>query len=284
MAQAALRGLEVPVIEVDSRRWRPSVAHLVEVWSYREVLLSFAVRYFKVKYKQAFIGVGWSVVQPILASLLFSLFMGRFAKLPSEGLPYFVFCLGGMVAWSFFSTAVANSGESLIRDQGLVRKVYFPREALPLATVLASLADLPAALGVFLVVSLLFGIPISITWLLLPIPIVLLILCATGLGFVISALNVYYRDIRYVLPFLLQLLLFASPVFYSIRLVPDKWRFLYGTLNPVATAIEDFRRVVLHGGMIDPGRNLAAFGISLALLLIGYYTFKSLERGFADHL
>jgi len=285
MTDAAMELRPAPqVYEVDSRGYRPSVANLVEIWHYKEVLWAFAVRQFKIKYKQAAIGIGWSVLQPLLASLLFAVFIGRFAKIGSEGLPYFIFALAGMVAWSFFSTALAASADSLIRDQAVVRKVYFPREVLPLSAVVAALADLPAALVVFLVAAIAFGHRPSLTWLLIPVPVLLLLLLATGLGFALSALNVYYRDVRYVLPFLLQLILFASPVIYSARVVPENWRFLYLALNPVAIAIDDLRRIVLHGTWPEPGRNLVAFAVTMAALAIGYYIFKSLERGFADRL
>ena len=282
---AAAQVLRTPrVVVIDSRRWRPSAATARELWEYREVLLALVIRYFKVKYKQAAIGVGWVIAQPLLAALLFSIFLGRFAHLPSEHVPYFVFALAGLTAWNFFSSAVASAADSIIRDATVLRKVYFPREAVPLSAVGAALVDLPAALVLLLVVALAYGIRPSLAWLLLPVPILILVIAAAGLGLLMATLNVYYRDIRYVLPFVLQALLFATPIVYSIQLVPERWRLLYGTLNPVATAVEDLRRMVLHGVWPDPLRNLAALGASLVLLAGAYYLLKLLERDFADRV
>jgi len=277
-------GKEPSVTVIDSGRWRPTLAGFAELWGYREVLFALTARYFKVKYKQAAIGIGWTVVQPLVAALLFSVFLGRFAHLPSEHVSYFVFALAGMVGWSFFSSAVASAADSIIRDQTVLRKVYFPREALPLAAVGAALADLPAALVLLLIAATVSGIRPSLTWLLLPLPILILILSAVGLGMVMATLNVYYRDVRYALPFLLQAMLFSTPIVYSIQLVPDKWRLLYGTLNPVATAVEDIRRLVLHGTWPDPLRNAGAMLTILVVLSLGYYLLKTLERDFADRV
>ena len=273
-----------PVVVVDSHRWRPSLDTARELWAYREVLFALVVRYFKVKYKQAVIGVGWTVAQPIIAALLFSIFLGRFAKLPSEHVPYFVFALAGLTAWNFFASAVASAADSIVRDGTVLRKVYFPREALPLSAVGAALADLPAALVILLLVTTASGIRPSLAWLALPLPILILVMAAAGIGLLMSTLNVYYRDVRHMLPFILQALLFASPIVYSIQMVPERWRLLYGTLNPVATAVEDIRRAVLHGVWPDPLHNLGALATSLVLLAGGYYLLKLLERDFADRV
>lgn len=271
-------------VEIDSGRWRASIDDVLEIWRYRPVLLAFAIRQFKVKYKQAVIGIGWSLIQPLAASVLFAIFFGRFAHLPSEGIPYVTFALAGMVAWVFFANAVSTASESLVRDGGMIQKVYFPREALPLASVGAALAELPAALAVLLLAALAAGARPSLTWLLLPLPIILLAMLATAAGLALGGLNVYYRDVHHALPFVLQLVLFASPIAYSIDLVPGAWRNLYEVLNPVATAINDIRILVLHDRLPGPWVNLGALGWTLVLLVCGYFLFKRLERGFADQL
>lgn len=269
---------------VDSRRHRLSVGNLVELWSYREVFLAFSIRQFKIRYKQAAIGVGWSVVQPLFAAALFALFLGRFAHLSGEGRPYFLFALAGLVPWTFFSSALTSSAESMIRDAGMVRKVYFPREILPLSAVAAAMADLPAALLVLVGLDLATGDRPALTWLLIPLPIFLLLLAASSLGLILSALNVYYRDVRHALPFLLQLMMFSSPVIYSLAIVPVAWRSLYETLDPVAVAIDDMRRLVLHHTWPDPVPNAVALASLLALLAVSYYFFLALQRDFTDHL
>ena len=269
---------------VDSRRRRLSTANLLELWNYREVFLAFAVRHFKIRYKQAAIGVGWSLVQPVFAAILFAIFLGRFAHLSGEGRPYFVFALAGLVPWTFFSAALSSSADSLVRDSSMVRKVYFPREILPLSAVAAALADLPAAILVLLGADLVTGGRPSLTWLLIPLPIFFLLLTAASLGLILSALNVYYRDVRHALPFLLQIIMFSSPVIYSMDIIPGKWRVFYQAVNPIATAIEDLRRLVLHNAWPDPWVNLWALLSLIVLLVVGYYFFLSLQRDFADHL
>jgi lipopolysaccharide transport system permease protein len=269
---------------VDSRRRRLSFENLRELWNYREVFGAFTVRHFKIRYKQAAIGVGWSLIQPLFAAGLFALFLGRFAHLSGEGRPYFLFALAGLVPWTFFSIALSSSAESLIRDASMVRKVYFPREILPLSAVTAALADLPAAIVVLLILNVASGGRPSLTWLLIPLPIFLLLLTASSLGLLLSALNVYYRDIRHALPFLLQVIMFSSPIIYSLDVVPTRWRALYEAVNPIATAIEDLRHIVLHNTWPDPLANLWALLSLVAMLVVGYYVFLSLQRDFADHL
>src|SRR6266545_1040794 len=269
---------------VDARRHSVSAENLVELWRYREVFFAFTVRHFKIRYKQAAIGVGWSLLQPLLAAVLFAIFLGRFAHLSGEGRPYFLFALAGLVPWTFCATALNSAADSLLRDASMVRKVYFPREILPLSAVAAALADVPAALLVLLGMDIAAGGRPSITWLLIPLPVFLLLLFASSLGLILSALNVYYRDIRHALPFFLQIMMFGSPIVYSLGVVPLEWRGLYQALNPVATAVDDIRRLVLHDAWPDPVANATALLTTVALLLVGYYVFQSLQRDFADHL
>ena len=257
---------------------------LGELWVYREVWWAFVVRNVGVKYKQAAIGIGWAVVQPIAAAALFAVFIGHVAHVSSEGLPYLLFALAGMIAWTYFSAAAGSAMESLVSDQVMLRKVYFPREILPLAAVTSALVDFLPALATLLVACLAYGVTPTLSWIALPICVLLLLVAATALGLGIAGLNVYYRDIRYALPFVLQLGLFASPVIYPLAKVPGAWRTVYAVLNPVAAAIDGIRRCVLHGTWPAAGPTIGAFAWSLLLIAAGYVLFKRLERGFADRV
>jgi homopolymeric O-antigen transport system permease protein len=272
----------VPVLEVVGGPGRLSAESLRELWHFREVLWAFVVRQVKVRYKQAAIGIGWAVLQPVIAAFLFALFLGRYSKVPSGGAPYLLFALGGMVAWSYFSTAAGAASESLVTNQALLRKVYFPREVLPFAGALAGLLDLLLGFVVLVVVTFAYGIGPAVEWVAVPLPLLLLLLAAAAFGTALSAINVYYRDVRYALPFVLQLGLFVSPVAYPLSVVPEAWRTPYAILNPVAAAIDSLRRVVIHGSWPDFPVLLAALGWSAVLLLGAYAFFKRLERGFAD--
>ncbi|HET7572548.1 MAG TPA: ABC transporter permease [Gaiellaceae bacterium] len=284
LVEAAAPDLDLALVEIHGGRGRADLEALRELWRFREVVGAFVKRQVLVKYKQAFVGIGWAVVQPIVGALLFALFLGRFTHIGSEGVPYVVFVLAGTSSWSFFSGATSNSMESVVRDQTLLRKVYFPREILPLTAVLAALVDFAPALGTVVAATLLTGIAPALTWLALPLPLLLLTLTALGIGLAISGLNVYYRDVRYLLPFLIQLGLFSSPVIFSLDVVPERWRLLYGAINPAASAIDDMRRLLIHHTWPQPGMNALALAWALLLVAGGYWLFKRLERGFADRV
>ena len=273
-----------PVFEVTAEGKPFSASVALELWQFREVLWAFIVRQVKVRYKQAAVGIGWAILQPIASSVLFAIFLGRLAHVSSEGAPYLLFALAGMVAWTFFATAVGNAMESIILDQAMVRKVYFPREVLPLASVAAALVDLAPALLTLVVAALLFGVTPALAWLLMPLPIVILVISAAALGIGLSALNVYYRDVRHALPFVLQIGLFASPVVYSVSLIPNQFRVLYTIANPVAAAIDGIRQIIIHGHQPVATTTLGALAWSMLLFVGAYYMFKRLERGFADRL
>ena len=275
---------ELPVLEIDGGPGGASLGALRELWSFREVVAAFVVRQVKVKYKQAAIGIGWSVIQPVASAALFAVFLGHLAHVPSDGAPYFLFALAGMAAWTTFSNAASGSMESLVADQMMLRKVYFPREVLPLAAVGAVLVDFIPALLTVAVGAAFYGVYPALSWVLLPLPVLLLALTALGLGLGLSAINVYYRDVRYTLPFALQLGLFASPVVYPLSVVPETWRTLYAIANPVAAAIDSLRRIVVHGQWPDPAILGGAFGWALVLVCGGYVLFKRLERGFSDRV
>jgi lipopolysaccharide transport system permease protein len=275
---------EKPILDVEGGPGRLSREALRELWVFREVLWAFALRQVKVKYKQAAIGVGWAIVQPVAAAALFALFLGRFANVGSEGLPYVLFALSGTVIWTYFSGSASSASESLVTDSALLRKVFFPREVLPLSAILAGLVDFVPAFLTLVVASLLYGFFPTVSWFALPLVIVVPILAAVAFGLSLSGLNVYYRDVRYVLPFLLQLGLFASPVVYSVDGIPASWRGVYEVLNPLAAAIDGMRRIMLHGEWPEFGITFAALGWCVLLVAGGYALFKRLERGFTDRI
>src|SRR6266446_4072842 len=275
---------EKPILDVEGGPGGISRDALQELWVFREVLWAFAVRQVKVKYKQAAIGVGWAVVQPIAAAGIFALFLGRFANVASEGAPYLLFALCGTVIWTYFSASASSAAESLVTDSALLRKVFFPREVLPLAAILAGLVDLGPGIAILVLAALLYGIVPGVAWVALPLVLAIVVLFAAAFGLGLSGLNVYYRDVRYVLPFVLQLGLFASPVIYSLASVPAGWRDFYEVINPLAAAIDGLRRIVLHDEWPQFGITFGALGWCALLAIGGYALFKRLERGFTDRV
>jgi lipopolysaccharide transport system permease protein len=273
-----------PVLEIFGGPGRVTRASLHELWLFRGVLWAFTVREVKVRYKQAAIGVGWAILQPLVAAAIFALFLGRYAGLDSEGVPYLLFALAGMVPWTYFSNAALNGSQALVANESMLRKLYFPREVLPLSAVLASLVDLLPGIAVLAVAVVVDGYSPELTWLAVPVPIILLLTFAAAIAMALSAINVYYRDVKYALPFLIQIGLFLSPVVYPLSSIPEQWRDVYVVLNPVATAIDDLRLVMLHGEWPAWGTSALALGWSLLLLAIGFALFKRLERGFADRV
>lgn len=282
--EGAHAAADKPVLEVTAGPGRLSLDTLRELWEFREVLTAFAVRFVKIKYKQAAVGVGWAVLQPVLSALVFALVFGRYAKVPSEGVPYLLFALIGMVAWTYFSTAVTTASQTLVEDQQLIRKVYFPREAATLGAVLAALLDLAAGLAVLLVVLLLYGKWPALSWLIVPVPLLVLVTTASAVSLGFSCLNVYYRDVRYVLPFLLQLGLFASAVVYPLSVFPSGLRSVWAVANPVVAVIESMRTILARGQWPDLPILFGALAWALVLLVLNYMLFKRLERAFADRV
>ena len=270
------------VFDVEGGAGRLTWSSFAELWEYREVLRAFVTRQLKVRYKQAVVGAGWVVVQPIVGAALFALFLGHYAKIGSEGVPYLLFALAGMAAWGYFTGACNTGSESLVANQNLLRKIYFPREILPLTPVISGLVDMAIALGVYLGASLIDGFTPSWPWVSLPLPALILMCFVAAIAVGLSSLNIYYRDVRYVLPFVLQIGLFASPITWSLSIVPETWRTAYAILNPIAAVVDAWRRPVLHGTWPDPVYTFGALGWSLVLLLLAYALFKRLERGFSD--
>jgi lipopolysaccharide transport system permease protein len=279
-ATSLLEGRGAPRVIRPPSRW-PG-AGLRELWRYRELLLFFAWRDVKVRYKQTFLGITWAVLQPVMYMVVFTLFFGRIAGLYSEGKPYALLALSGSVIWLFFANAVALSANSLVGNAALITKVYFPRLAAAVAPVIAGLVDLVLSFGVLLAVMAGYGVFPGFPRLLVLVPSVLLAMAtAIGVGAWLAALNVKYRDVRYVVPFLLQLWLFASPVVYSSQLAEESLGGFY-YLNPMAGVVDTFRWSLLGG--IPPGAgDLALSSLSAAVLLVGgVLYFRRMERHFAD--
>jgi lipopolysaccharide transport system permease protein len=252
---------------------------VAELWAYRELLFFLVWRDLKVRYKQTVVGIAWAVIQPFGTMVVFSLFFGRLARIPSEGLPYPIFFYSALVPWMYFAAAVQSATNVMVENQRVITKVYFPRVLLPVAAVLAGLVDFAIAGTVLVGMALYYGIVPGTAVLTLPLFVLLTMLTALGVGLWLSALNVMYRDVRYVLPFLIQFWMFVSPVAYPTSLVPERWRWLYG-LNPMAGVIEAFRGV--FNGAPAPAVVGASVVTMLALLLGGLAFFQSVEGTLVD--
>jgi lipopolysaccharide transport system permease protein len=255
--------------------------NLRELWDYRELLYFFVWRDLKVRYKQTTIGAAWAVLQPFLTMVVFSLFFGRLAHIPSDGLPYPIFYYSALLPWVYFASSLQNATNAMVENERVITKVYFPRLLLPLAAVVSGLVDLAIGFGVFLGMLLYYGIAPGPAIALLPFFLVLAVLTAMGVGLWLSALNAIYRDVRYVLPFLIQFWMFASPVVYPSSLIPERWRWLYG-LNPMAGVIEGFRWALARRGA-PPSLLLAASFATVFLVVAGGVAyFQKMEGTIAD--
>jgi len=255
--------------------------NLGELWQYRELLLFLIWRDIKVRYKQTALGAAWAILQPVFSMVVFSLFFGRLAKVPSDGIPYPVFAYCALLPWQLFAHALAESSNSVVANERLITKVYFPRLVIPIAGVLAGLVDFAIAFSVLIFLMLRYGIVPTWTIATLPLFVLLAILTALAVGLWLSALNVQYRDVRYTVGFLTQIWLFLSPVAYPSSLVPERWRPLYG-LNPMAGVVEGFRWALV-GKTPAPGAMLAvSVAVVLLLLVGGLFYFRRMENSFAD--
>jgi lipopolysaccharide transport system permease protein len=262
-----------------TRGW--AALHLLDVWNYRDLLYFFVWRDVKVRYKQTILGLAWAVLQPLMSMIIFSLVFGRFAKIPSEGVPYPIFAFCGLLPWQLFAFALGESGNSLVANQNLVKKVYFPRLVIPIAPLFTGLVDFSISFILLLAMMVYWGVRPSIVVLALPLFLLLAIASGLAVGLWLSALNVEYRDVRYTIPFLIQFWLFATPIAYPSSLVPPRWRVLYG-LNPMASVVEGFRWALL-GTHAALGPMLVASVLSVtALLATGLMYFRRVEKSFAD--
>lgn len=252
-----------------------------ELWEARELMYFFAWRDIKIRYKQTVIGAAWAVLQPLLTMLIFSLFFGRLAHIPSGGLPYPIFYYAALLPWMYFATALQNTTNTIVENQRLVTKVYFPRLALPISAVVAGLVDFAVSFCMFAVLMVWYGIRPTAAILWFPALLLLTILTALGAGLWLCALNAIYRDVRYVLPFLVQFWLFASPVAYPSSLVPAKWLWLYG-LNPMAGVIDGFRWSLTGRGEAPVKMLTASVLVAVALMASGLAYFQKMESTIAD--
>ncbi len=277
--QGEARG-SVPTLIIEPSKGWVSL-RLKELWEYRELLYFLIWRDIKVRYKQTALGASWAIIQPFMTMVVFSLFFGRLAGIPSDGVPYPVFAYAALLPWLLFSNALTQSGNSLVGSQSLITKVYFPRLVIPIASVLAGVVDFAIAFIVLLGLMLFYGIVPTAAIVTLPLFILLALVSALSVGLWLSALNVMYRDVRYTLPFLTQFWLFATPIAYSSSLIPEQWRALYG-LNPMAGVVEGFRWALL--GTDDPSWTLmiASASVVVVLLVGGLYYFRRMEKVFAD--
>jgi lipopolysaccharide transport system permease protein len=272
--------LTIPAIVIQpSKGWLK--LNLRDLWEYRELLFFLVWRDVKVRYKQTVLGAAWAILQPFLTMVVFSIFFGRLAKVPSDGIPYPIFAYTALLPWQLFAHALSESGNSLVANQQLITKVYFPRLVIPISAVLAGLVDFVIAFVVLLAMMFYYGIVPTIAILTLPLFIMFAVATALAAGLWLSALNVEYRDVRYTIPFLTQFWLFATPIAYSSSLVPERWRTLYG-LNPMAGVVEGFRWALLgrSGGM---GSLVVVSVLAVGLMLLGgLIYFRRMERTFAD--
>jgi lipopolysaccharide transport system permease protein len=261
------------------RRWE--ALDLRDIWSYRELLYFLTWRDIKVRYKQAAIGAAWAVLQPLLTMVVFSVVFGALIRVPSDGLPYPVFAYAALLPWNFFAAALTRASGSLVNDASLITKVYFPRLLLPVSAVLSMTLDFGVAFLILLAMMGWYGIVPGVALLTLPLFLLLAFMTALGCGLWLSALNVNYRDIAQVTPFLVQIWLFITPVAYPSSIIPERWRALYG-LNPMVGVVEGFRWALL-GTAAPPGATILVSAAAVVVLFVGgVLCFRRLEPGFAD--
>jgi lipopolysaccharide transport system permease protein len=262
-----------------SRGWIP--LRLGELWEYRELLYFLVWRDIKVRYKQTALGAIWAIIQPFTTMVVFSIFFGRLAKIPSDNIPYPIFCYAALVPWTFFANGLTQSSESLVGNANLIRKVYFPRLTIPVAAVLSGIVDFGLAFVVLLGMMFYYGIvpTANVVW--LPLFLLLALVCSLGIGLWLSALNLKYRDVRHVVPFLTQIWLFVTPIAYPSTLLPARWQLVYG-LNPMAGVVRGFRWALL-GTTTAPGPIILVSSLASLLILVGgVFYFRRMERTFAD--
>ena len=254
---------------------------LKSIWEYRELLYFLVWRDLKVRYKQTAIGVGWTVLQPLIAMVIFTVIFGHFAKIPSDGVPYPIFAFCGLLPWTYFATALNRCMVSVVADAQLVSKVFFPRLILPMAGTISGIIDFLISLALFLGLMVWYGF--VVTWWLLTLPLFLMLalLTALAVGLWVSALNVRYRDVSYTIPFLTQVWMFASPIIYPVTMIPEKYRSLY-SLNPMAGVIEGFRWALLGKANPDFAVMAVSAVVVVSVLAGGLVFFRRMERTFAD--
>ena len=258
--------------------WQP--VNWREIYQYRELLAFLVWRDIKIRYRQTLLGGLWAVLQPLIAMLILTFIFHRLAGVSSDGPPYPLFAFAGLAPWTFFSTAVSQSSNSLVSNQALISKVYFPRVFIPLGAIGALLLDLSLSLGLLFVLMLYYRWPVSANLLWLPVFILAAVLAASGAGLILSAFNVSFRDVKYAVPFLIQMGIFVTPVIYPIRYIPGHWRILMG-LNPMAGVVLGFRYALLGSASPWPIMGIS-LSVSLVIFVVGLLIFRRMERRFAD--
>lgn len=254
---------------------------LRKLWSYRELLYFFVWRDVKVLYKQTSIGIAWAILQPLIAAVILTVIFSIFTRIPTGEIPYPIFLLAGLLPWTYFSRSLDRAGNSLVQSAELLQKVYFPRMLTPLSSVLSGLIDLLLAFVPLIFLIIYFGIKPTIGILLLPAFILLAVITAFGVGLWLSALNVYYRDIKHVIPFLVQIWFFATPIIYPVSMVPEKYRWVY-VLNPMVSVVEGFRWALLGQSYAMDIITLASALVACILCITGLFFFRRMEDSFAD--
>jgi lipopolysaccharide transport system permease protein len=254
---------------------------LRDLWEYRELLYFLTWRDIKIRYKQTALGATWAIIQPFFTMVVFSLFFGRLAKVPSDGVPYPIFSFAALVPWTFFANGLSQSSNSLVGSANLISKIYFPRLVIPISTVISGVIDFALAFAVLLVMMLYYGVIPTLNVLWVPFFLLLALVASLGVGLWLSALNVEYRDVRYMVPFITQFWMFATPIAYPSSLLSEPWRTLYG-LNPMVGVVEGFRWALLGTG-VGPGPIIVvSSAASLIILIGGAFYFKRMEKNFAD--
>ncbi len=270
----------VPFIRIEPSRGWVSLK-LRELWEYRELLYFLIWRDIKVRYKQTVLGAAWAIIQPFFTMIVFSLFFGKLAKVPSDGIPYPIFSYAALVPWAFFAQGLNQASDSLVGSSNLIKKIYFPRLAIPLATVLAGIVDFVLAFVVLLLLMLYYNIVPTVNILWLPFFLLLALITSLGTSLWLSTMNVQFRDVRYTVPFITQFWLFATPIAYPSSLLSEPWRTLYG-INPMAGVVEGFRWALL-GTDTAPGPIIfVSSAVALILLISGAFYFRRMEKTFAD--
>jgi lipopolysaccharide transport system permease protein len=273
-------GAAVPTLRIQpSKGWVP--LKLRDLWEYRELLYFLVWRDIKVRYKQTALGASWAIIQPFLTMVVFSIFFGHLAKIPSDGIPYPIFSFAALVPWTFFANGLSQSSNSLVGSGTLISKVYFPRLIIPLASIFSGIVDFAIAFAVMLVMMLYYGLVPTLNVIWLPLFLLLALVSSLGVGLWLSALNVEYRDVRYIVPFVTQFWMLATPIGYPSSLLHEPWRTIYG-LNPMVGVVEGFRWALLKTNTA-PGPLIAVSSTAaLVILISGAFYFRRMEKTFAD--
>ena len=279
MAGSGSPDSQIPTIVIrPPRKWVP--VDFKELWEYRELLYFFTWRDVKLRYKQTGLGIAWAIIQPLFLMIVFSLFFGGLAKIPSDGIPYPLFSLAALLPWTLFAEGMTRSTISMVSNANIMTKVYFPRLIMPVASIMSPLVDFCVAFGILIIMMAYYGFVPTINVIFLPLLVVFAMMTSLAVGLWLSALNVKYRDFQYTVPFLIQIWMFASPVVYPASMVPQQFQFLYA-LNPMTGVIEGFRWALL--GTNPPTTMIfISLGVVIALLVSGVFYFRRMEQFFAD--